>query len=110
MANALATAGNAEAYLEFADDYGGGRPAMSLVHAGENVIVFRSSATVHGLAALPFGYAIAPRALYQRRLVFRRSVVGSLLAGARCVRKQTADKSHPKGAPFGSGRVLSVSG
>ena len=63
MANALATAGNAEAYFEFADDYGGGRPAMPLVRAGENVIVFRSSATAHGLAALPFGYAIAPRAL-----------------------------------------------
>jgi histidinol-phosphate/aromatic aminotransferase/cobyric acid decarboxylase-like protein len=89
LANALATAGNAEAYFEFADDYGG-RTAMSLVHAGENVIVLRSSATAHGLAALPFGYAIAPRALYLRRLVFRRSVVGSLLAGARCVRKRTA--------------------
>ena len=65
---------------------------MPLVRAGENVIVLRSSATAHGLAALPFGYAIAPRALYQRRLVFRRSVVGSLLAGARCVRKRTAYK------------------
>ena len=31
--------------------------------------------------------------LYQRRLVFRLSVVGSLLAGARCVRQRTAYKS-----------------
>jgi histidinol-phosphate/aromatic aminotransferase/cobyric acid decarboxylase-like protein len=36
---------------------------MSLVHAGENVMVFRTFAKAHGLAALPFGYAIAPRAL-----------------------------------------------
>ncbi len=51
-----------EAYLEFTDDYAG-RTAMSLVHAGENVMVFRTFAKAHGLAALPFGYAIAPRAL-----------------------------------------------
>ena len=36
---------------------------MSLVHAGENVMVFRTFAKAHGLTALPFGYAIAPRAL-----------------------------------------------
>ncbi len=36
---------------------------MSLVHAGENVMVFRTFAKAHGLAALPFGYAIAPWAL-----------------------------------------------
>ena len=31
--------------------------------------------------------------LPQRRLVFKLFVVGSLLAGARCVRQRTADKS-----------------
>ena len=51
-----------EAYLEFGDDYAQ-RTAMSLVRAGENVMVFRTFAKAHGLAALPFGYAVAPRAL-----------------------------------------------
>ena len=51
-----------EAYLEFSDDYAK-RTAMSLVRAGENVMVFRTFAKAHGLAALPFGYAVAPRPL-----------------------------------------------
>lgn len=51
-----------EAYLEFSDDYAK-RTTMSLVRAGENVMVFRTFAKVHGLAALPFGYAVAPRPL-----------------------------------------------
>lgn len=51
-----------EAYLEFSDDYAK-RTAVSLTRAGENVMVFRTFAKVHGLAAMPFGYAVAPRAL-----------------------------------------------
>lgn len=51
-----------EAYLEFSDDYVK-RTAMSLVRAGENVMVFRTFGKAHGLAALPFGYAVASRAL-----------------------------------------------
>lgn len=51
-----------EAYLEFSDDYAK-RTAMSLVRAGDNVMVFRTVGKAHGLAALPFGYAVAPRAL-----------------------------------------------
>lgn len=51
-----------EAYLEFSDDYAK-RTAVNLVRAGENVIVFRTFAKVHGLAGLPLGYAVAPREL-----------------------------------------------
>ena len=54
-----------EAYLEFSDDYVK-RTAMSLVRAGENVMVFRTFGKAHGLAALPFGYAVAPRALAEQ--------------------------------------------
>ncbi len=51
-----------EAYLEFSDDYAK-RTAVNLTRAGENVIVFRTFAKVHGLAGLPLGYAVAPREL-----------------------------------------------
>ncbi|MCX6938156.1 MAG: histidinol-phosphate transaminase [Verrucomicrobia bacterium] len=51
-----------EAYLEFADDYDA-RTATDLIRAGENVIVYRTFSKAHGLAALPLGYAIAPRGL-----------------------------------------------
>lgn len=51
-----------EAYLEFGDGYAQ-RTAVNLTRAGENVIVFRTFAKVHGLAGLPLGYAVAPRAL-----------------------------------------------
>ena len=57
-----------EAYIEFSDDYAK-RTAVALTRAGENVIVFRTFAKVHGLAGLPLGYAVAPRELadYLRR-------------------------------------------
>lgn len=51
-----------EAYLEFDDDFRR-RSAISLVRTGENVMVFRTFSKAHGLAALPFGYAVAPRPL-----------------------------------------------
>jgi histidinol-phosphate aminotransferase len=51
-----------EAYLEFTDNFAAST-ATALVRAGENVIVFRTFSKAYGLAALPFGYAVAPRAL-----------------------------------------------
>jgi histidinol-phosphate/aromatic aminotransferase/cobyric acid decarboxylase-like protein len=40
---------------------------MSLVQAGDNVMVFRAFAKAHGLAALSFGYASAPRTWAEHR-------------------------------------------
>lgn len=51
-----------EAYLEFADDFAA-RSAVGLVREGENVLVFRTFSKAYGLAALPLGYAVAPKAL-----------------------------------------------
>jgi len=51
-----------EAYLEFSDDFAA-RTAVSLTREGENVMVFRTFAKAYGLAGLPMGYAIAPRAI-----------------------------------------------
>lgn len=51
-----------EAYLEYSDDYAG-RTAIGHTRAGENVLVFRTFAKAYGLAALPMGYAVAPRAV-----------------------------------------------
>lgn len=49
-----------EAYLEFSDDHAG-RTAVAHTRAGENVLVYRTFAKAYGLAALPLGYAVAPR-------------------------------------------------
>lgn len=49
-----------EAYLEFSDDFAG-RTAVTHTQAGENVLVYRTFAKAYGLAALSFGYAVAPR-------------------------------------------------
>ncbi|MET0794771.1 MAG: histidinol-phosphate transaminase [Polyangiaceae bacterium] len=51
-----------EAYLDYTEE-AAKRTLVARVRAGENVIVFRTFSKLHGLAALPFGYAIAPRAL-----------------------------------------------
>jgi histidinol-phosphate aminotransferase len=51
-----------EAYLDYTDELAK-RTLVGRVLAGENVIVFRTFSKLHGLAALPLGYAIAPRAL-----------------------------------------------
>ncbi len=51
-----------EAYLEFSDDYAR-RTAVALTREGENVLVFRTFAKVWGLAALPLGYALAPKSV-----------------------------------------------
>jgi histidinol-phosphate aminotransferase len=49
-----------EAYLEYSDDYSG-RTAAAFTQSGENVIVFRTFSKIYGLAALPLGYAVAPK-------------------------------------------------
>ena len=51
-----------EAYLEYSPDFRT-RSAVSLVRDGANVLVFRTFDKIHGLAGLPIGYAIGPRAL-----------------------------------------------
>jgi histidinol-phosphate aminotransferase len=55
-----------EAYLEFTDDYRS-RTCVDLVRAGDNVAVLRTFSKIHGLAALPFGYAVVP-AVWANRL------------------------------------------
>jgi len=49
-----------EAYLEYSDDFAG-RTAVQFTKAGANVLVYRTFAKAYGLAALPLGYAVAPR-------------------------------------------------
>jgi histidinol-phosphate aminotransferase len=51
-----------EAYLEYTTDFAS-RSAVSLVRDGANVMVFRTFDKIHGLAGLPIGYVLAPRAL-----------------------------------------------
>ena len=49
-----------EAYLEYTTDFET-RSAVSLTREGANVLVFRTFDKIHGLAALPMGYTLAPR-------------------------------------------------
>jgi histidinol-phosphate aminotransferase len=51
-----------EAYLEFLDDFAV-RSSVRHAREGENVAVFRTLSKIHGLAGLPFGYAVLPRRL-----------------------------------------------
>jgi histidinol-phosphate aminotransferase len=51
-----------EAYLELTDAFAG-RTLAPLVRTGHNVAVFRTFGKVYGLAALQFGYTVAPAAL-----------------------------------------------
>jgi histidinol-phosphate aminotransferase len=51
-----------EAYLEYTPDFET-RSAVSLVRDGADVLVFRTFDKIHGLAGLPIGYSIVPRAL-----------------------------------------------
>jgi histidinol-phosphate aminotransferase len=51
-----------EAYLDYTDEFAQ-RTLVERVRAGDNVVVFRTFSKLHGLAALPFGYAIAPLGL-----------------------------------------------
>ena len=51
-----------EAYLEYTSDFAA-RSAVSLVREGANVVVFRTFDKIHGLAGMPIGYALAPRAM-----------------------------------------------
>jgi histidinol-phosphate aminotransferase len=82
-----------EAYLEFSDDYAK-RTAVSLTRAGENVMVFRTFAKVHGLASMPLGYAVAPRAiadyLHKQGLGFSRDLNRLALTAAAASLRDTA--------------------
>jgi histidinol-phosphate aminotransferase len=51
-----------EAYLEYLDDFAA-RTCVVHSAAGENVAVFRTFSKIHGLAGLPFGYAVLPAPL-----------------------------------------------
>jgi histidinol-phosphate aminotransferase len=51
-----------EAYLEYTADFQR-RSSVSLVRDGANILVFRTFDKIHGLAGLPIGYSIVPRAL-----------------------------------------------
>jgi histidinol-phosphate aminotransferase len=51
-----------EAYLEYTPDFEA-RSAVSLVRDGADILVFRTFDKIHGLAGLPIGYSIVPRAL-----------------------------------------------
>jgi histidinol-phosphate aminotransferase len=51
-----------KAYLEYTPDFET-RSAVSLVREGADVLVFRTFDKIHGLAGLPIGYSIVPRAL-----------------------------------------------
>lgn len=51
-----------EAYLEYTADFET-RTASSLTREGANVLVFRTFDKIHGLAGLPIGYTLAPRAV-----------------------------------------------
>jgi histidinol-phosphate aminotransferase len=53
-----------EANLEFADALSR-RTLASLVHAGDNVIVFRTFAKIYGLAGLDIGYGLVPQRIAQ---------------------------------------------
>jgi histidinol-phosphate aminotransferase len=62
-----------EAYLEFLDDFAV-RSSVRHAREGENVAVFRTLSKIHGLAGLPFGYAVLPRRLAEE---LRRRGVGN---------------------------------
>ena len=51
-----------EAYLEYTADFAT-RSAVSLVRDGANVMVFRTFDKIHGMAGMPIGYVLGPRAL-----------------------------------------------
>jgi histidinol-phosphate aminotransferase len=53
-----------EAYLDYLDDFAE-RTLVEAVRGGQNVIVFRTFSKLHGLAALPLGYAVGPAGLLE---------------------------------------------
>ena len=87
-----------EAYLDYTDELAK-RTLVGRVRAGENVIVLRTFSKLHGLAALPLGYAVAPRALAD---TLRKSGLGSARSLNRlAVRAAAASLRDP-------GHLLSV--
>jgi histidinol-phosphate aminotransferase len=51
-----------EAYLEFEPDFAQ-KTAVELTRSGANVVVFRTFGKIYGLAGMPIGYAVAPKAV-----------------------------------------------
>jgi histidinol-phosphate aminotransferase len=51
-----------EAYLEFEPDFAQ-KTAVELTRSGANVMVFRTFGKIYGLAGMPIGYAVAPKAV-----------------------------------------------
>jgi histidinol-phosphate aminotransferase len=62
-----------EAYLEFEPDFAA-KTAVELTRSGANVVVFRTFGKIYGLAGMPMGYAVAPKAVAD---FLRRKGVGS---------------------------------
>jgi histidinol-phosphate aminotransferase len=62
-----------EAYLDYLDDFAE-RTLVEAVRGGQNVIVFRTFSKLHGLAALPLGYAVGPAGLLES---LRKSGLGN---------------------------------
>jgi histidinol-phosphate aminotransferase len=75
-----------EAYLDYLDDFGE-RTLVGAVREGQNVIVFRTFSKLHGLAALPLGYAVGPAGLLES---LRRSGLGNPRALNRLAVKAAA--------------------
>jgi histidinol-phosphate aminotransferase len=51
-----------EAYLEFEPDFAQ-KTAVELTRSDANVVVFRTFGKIYGLAGMPIGYAVAPKAV-----------------------------------------------
>lgn len=79
-----------EAYLDYDDME---RTAVKLTREGHNVAVFRTFDKIHGLAALPIGYVVAPAALAAE---LRQAGVGNVHTLSRmAVAAATAALSDP---------------
>jgi histidinol-phosphate aminotransferase len=88
-----------EAYLEYTDDFEQ-RTAASLVRDGANVLVFRTFDKIFGLAGLPMGYVLAPRALadaLRRQGAGDAETLGRLnIAAARAALSDTAQVDYTR--------------
>ena len=82
-----------EAYLEYSENFAG-RTVADRVRAGENVLVFRTFSKIHGMAGLPFGYALAPIALAEA--LRKRGVGNPRTLNRLSVLAATASLSDPE--------------
>jgi len=93
-----------EAYLEYTEDFNE-RSAVSLVRQGANVAVFRTFDKIHGLAGLPIGYVLAPRALantLRKQGAGDAEALGRLnIAAAAAALSDTAQVAHTRATVAG---------